>query len=142
MNTLLIVGSFRSTPTRRLDNVVPMMLAVKLSGCPAEINNFQIQVRAEQVAILLLQSGTGENNIFPVAIPAQQFIVNGIEPRCAIRIAERNAPMHLLPVYARVKIVRVQKNPTQAPRQQFPDGSLPGAGDTHDENDHKKGLWH
>jgi hypothetical protein len=66
--------------------------------------------------------------------------VNGIEPGCAIRIAERNAPMHLFPVLARVKIVRIQKNPLQALRQQFTDGGLSGAGDTHDEDNHEMGI--
>jgi hypothetical protein len=39
-----------------------------------------------------------------------------------------------------VKIVRIQENPLQALRQQFPDGGLSGAGDTRDEDNHEMGI--
>src|SRR5215467_15848525 len=58
------------------------------------------------------------------------------EPRCAVIIGERNAVLDFFDGGWRVEIIRIEKDPTQAPGDQFPDGALPCSGGSHDKDDH------
>jgi len=111
-------------------------IAVKLVSGAAEQNNFKTQARAQRVAIDLLQSRARENNILVLESSPQQFIVNSVKPGPAIRLAQRNSPMHLFPISVRVKIVGIEKDPAQAPRQKFSHRRLSSASDTHYKDDH------
>ena len=78
----------------------------------------------EPFAVTLLQRGAGQHRILIFRGTAQEFRMDGSQPRLAVLVGERDAVLHLFNILRRVKIVGIQKWPAQALSEQLSDGGL------------------
>src|SRR6266571_2631716 len=87
----------------------------------------------DDVAIAALERRAGEHDVPAGAARFVDERGDGVEPRPAVLVGERDALVHLLDIGGRVEPIAVLEFPAEAPGQQRADGALAGARDAHDD---------
>ncbi len=126
-----------SASTKSQTGIVP----AHLFGRGAEINYRDPKLRAKNLPISFAQRRARQHNSFAPGNSPQEFLMEGSEPRQAIRVGQRNAKMHFFAVGCGMEVVRVQKSPGEFFRQHIAHSCSSRAGDAQDQK-HHAALWH
>ncbi len=122
-----------------LSCIVPLARAQPLSKqivSSFQVDELDVRIDLKQIAIAAFQRGTGQDDVLAGRIPSQHSLANGIEPRDAVAIFERDAARHFLDVGWRMKRVAVNETPTELGSKQFADSGFAGPGGAHQKDDH------
>ena len=88
-------------------------------------------------AVRLLERGTHQHDgLGRSRNPANNRVMQGLQPRRTIRVVQRNPGTHLRHIRRRVEIVSVHKTPMQVLRERLAYSGLPHPADAHQEDDH------
>src|SRR5260370_41051832 len=105
-------------------------------GRSLQVDELGVRIDSKQIAIAAFQRGTRQDDVLAERTPSQHGLANGIEPRDAVAIVERDAARHFLDVGRRMKRVAVNETPTELGTKQFADGGFAGPGGAHSKADH------
>src|SRR5260370_20507477 len=100
-----------------------------------QVDQRYIGIDLKQVAVAALEGGACQNHVEVLRFPLEHRFAQGMEPRDAVFVGERNAARHFLNVGWRMEIVRVSKLPLELRGEAFADGRFSGSGWAHQKND-------
>src|SRR5260370_25518054 len=119
--------------------IVPLARAQPLSKqivSSLQVDELDVRIDLKQIAIAAFQCGTSQDDVLAERTPSQHGLANGIEPRDAVAIVERDAARHFLDVGGRMKPFARNQTPTELGTKQFADGGFAGPGGAHQKDDH------
>lgn len=103
-----------------------------------QVDQFERQIFREALAVTLLERRTGEDDILALRVQFRQLGVNCVEPRPTVSIRQWNSVVHFGHIFGRMKIIGLEKHPSQPLGNESADGALSGAGHSHDEKYHSR----